>query len=210
MPVVLTRDQCATSMRIVSMKDRIRRDVTREKAAEAQRLFRMAYARQLEGDIERAFILYEKSIRLNATAEAHAYLGWAKSTRGQLDDAIAHCHEAIRLDPEFPNAWNDIGAYLIELGQADDALFFLKRATRMKSHPSRCFPHYNLHRAYLALGDRGRAIAEVQSALEADPEFSPAQDALMDLLMPGHEDRPASLPDPALAGTPVLAFPPRS
>ena len=196
-------------MRIVLMKDRIRRDVTREKAAEAQRLFRMAYARQLEGDIERALILYEKSIRLNPTAEAHAYIGWAKSTRGRLEDAIAHCHQAIELDPDFPNAWNDIGAYLIELEQPEDALFFLKRATRMKSHPSRCFPHYNLHRAYLALGDRARAIAEVQAALEADPDFSPAHDALMDLLFPGREER-SSLPDAALAGTPVLAFPPRS
>src|SRR5436189_3590313 len=111
------------------MKERIRRDVTREKAAEAQRLFRMAYARQLEGDIERALVLYDKSIRLHATAEAHAYLGWAKSTRGMLEDAIEHCIEAIRLDPDFPNAWNDLGAYLIEQGRPEDALFFLKRAT---------------------------------------------------------------------------------
>lgn len=188
------------------MKDRIRRDVTREKAAEAQRLFRMAYARQLEGDIDRALILYDKSIRLHATAEAHAYLGWAKSTRGLLDEAIAHCIEAIRLDPDFPNAWNDIGAYLIELARPEDALFFLKRATRMRSHPSRCFPHYNLHRAYLALGDRPRAIAQVQCALEADPDFSPAQDALGALLFPGREER-HSMPERALAGTPVIAFP---
>jgi tetratricopeptide (TPR) repeat protein len=188
------------------MKDRIRRDVAREKAAEAQRLFRMAYGRQLEGDIERALILYDKSLRLHATAEAHAYLGWAKSTRGLLDEAIAHCIEAIRLDPDFPNAWNDIGAYLIELARPEDALFFLKRATRMRSHPSRCFPHYNLHRAYLALGDRPRAIAQVQHALAADPDFSPAQDALGALLFPGREER-LSMPERALAGTPVIAFP---
>ena len=196
-------------MRIVSMKERIRRDVVREKAAEAQRLFRMAYARQLEGDVERALILYEKSIRLNATAEAHAYIGWAKSTRGRLEDAIAHCHQAIQLDPEFPNAWNDIGAYLIDLGDPDEALFFLKRATRMKANPAPSFPHYNLHRAYLALGDRDRAVRHVQASLEADPEFSPAQDALAELLFPGREEHP-SLPDAALAGTPVLAFPKRS
>ena len=192
------------------MKERMRRDVTREKSAEAGRLFRMAYARQLEGDIDRALILYEKSIRLNASAEAHAYLGWAKSTKGQLEEAIAHCVEAMALDPDFPNAWNDIGAYLIELGRPDEALFFLKRATRMKRHPSRCFPHYNLHRAYLALGDRARAITEVQAALDADPEFSPALDALSDLLFPGRSDsRRSDVEAAALAGTPVLAFPPR-
>lgn len=192
------------------MNQRTRRDVTREKIAEASRLFRMAYARQLDGDIDRALVLYEKSIRLHPTSEAHAYLGWAKSTRARLDEAIAHCVEAIRLDPEFPNAWNDIGAYLIELGRPDEALFFLKRATRMKKS-SRCFPHYNLHRAYLAMGDRDRAVSHVQASLDADPEFSPAQDALADLLFPGQlEDRRPSLADAALAGTPVIAFPPKT
>src|SRR5205807_1399957 len=98
----LTRDPAATSMRLSwsassrrlkrglariftnggdGMKERMRRDLTREKVAEASRLFRMAYARQLEGDIDRALLLYEKSIRLHASAEAHAYLGWARSTR---------------------------------------------------------------------------------------------------------------------------------
>lgn len=192
------------------MNQRPRRDVTREKIAEASRLFRMAYARQLDGDIDRALVLYEKSIRLNPTAEAHAYLGWAKSTRTRLDEAIEHCKEAIRLDPSFPNAWNDIGAYLIELGRPDEALFFLKRATRLEKS-SRCFPHYNLHRAYLAMGDRERAVRHVQAALDADPEFSPAQDALSELLFPGSsEDRRPTHAEAALAGTPVIAFPPKS
>lgn len=193
------------------MNQRQRRDVTREKIAEASRLFRMAYARQLDGDIDRALVLYEKSIRLHATAEAHAYLGWAKSTRGKLEEAIEHCVEAIRLDPDFPNAWNDIGAYLIELGRPDEALFFLKRATRMKKESSRCFPHYNLHRAYLAMGDREHAVRHVQEALDADPEFSPAQDALAELLHPGRrQDDRRTLADAALIGTPVLAFRPKN
>ena len=56
--------------------ERQRRDLRREKAAEANRLFRMAYARQLEGDLEQARVLYAKSIRLHATAEVHVHLGW--------------------------------------------------------------------------------------------------------------------------------------
>lgn len=193
------------------MQERQRRDVARERVTEASRLFRMAYARQLDGDIDRAVVLYEKSIRLHATAEALTYLGWAKSTRGDLVAAIEHCREAIRVNPDFPNPWNDIGAYSIELGCPEDSLFFLKRATRMPFHPTRCFPHYNLHRAYLALGDRARAIGHLQDALEADPEFGPALDALGSLLNPGREPAPpidAELVDPALAGTPVLLLPP--
>jgi tetratricopeptide (TPR) repeat protein len=187
-----------------------RRDVQREKAAEAGRLFRMAYALQMDGDLDRALILYEKSVRLHATAEAHTYLGWAKSTRGLLDEAIAHCTTAIGLSPEFLNAWNDIGAYLIEQGEPGEALFFLKRATRLKRQPTQCFPHYNLHRAYLALGDKGRAIDELAASLDADPEFQPASEALahlfqIDAKSPAHDGLSSALP----TGSPVLSFPPR-
>ena len=185
-----------------------RRDLERDKVAEASRLFRMAQALQLEGDVDRALILYEKSLRLHATAEAHAYLGWAKSSRGLLDDAVAHCKKAIALDAEFPNAWNDIGAYLIDLGEPDEALFFLKRATRMKANPAPCFPHYNLYRAYAALGDRARAITHLNAALAADPDFAPAVEALAEMFRPGAA-RAAGEDLRVDAGTAVLSFRPR-
>lgn len=187
-----------------------RRDVRREKAAEANRLFRMAYSRQLEGDLERAKGLYEKSIRLHASAEAHVHLGWALATQGDLEGAIDHCRAAIRLNPDFANPWNDIGAYLIELERPQDALFFLKRATRMRQYASRCFPHYNLHRAYLAMGDRPRAIHHLHEALEADADFTPAIAALSELMFPGRpvEYLEEDWTDCLRAGTPVLALPP--
>lgn len=186
-----------------------RRDLRREKVAEASRLLRMAYALQVEGELDRALALYEKSLRLHATAEAHAYLGWALSTRGEYEEAVAQCVAAIALDPEYANAWNDIGAYRIQQGRPDDALFFLKRATRIERQPSRAFPHYNLHRAYLDLGDRPRAIEHLQASLDADPDFTPALDALSSLLFPDaaetelDEEVLASF----LAGSPVLVPP---
>ena len=36
--------------------------------------------------------------------------------------AIADCHRAIDLDPEYGNPYNDIGAYYLELGQLDDTI----------------------------------------------------------------------------------------
>lgn len=194
------------------IQDRPWRDVNRERCAEAQRLFRMAYARQLDGNIEQALVLYEKSVRLHATAEACTYLGWVKSTKGALEEAIQHCFDAMALNPSFANAWNDVGAYLIELDRAGDALFYLKRATRMSRQPTRCFPHYNLHRAYLALGDRPRAIDHLYRALDADPDFTAASDALNSLMFPHRTSAPVEprLVDAALVGTPVLLVPPQS
>ena len=189
--------------------ERTRRDLRREKAAEAGRLFRMAYARQLDGELEQAWQLYEKSLRLHPTAEVHVHLGWVLATQGRLDEAIEHCRQAIERDPDFANPWNDTGAYLIELDRPDEALFYLKRAVRMRSYAARCYPHYNLHRAYLALGDRERAVNHLHEALDADPDFGPALAALSGILFP---DRPVDelddeIDDCVRAGTPVLALP---
>jgi tetratricopeptide (TPR) repeat protein len=171
----------------------------------------MAYARQLDGDLEQALLLYEKSLRLHATAEAHVHLGWALATQGRIEEAVSHCEQAIRLDPDFANPWNDIGAYHIEMDRPAEALFFLKRAVRMRCYSARCFPHYNLHRAYLALGDRERAVHHLHEALEADPDFAPALAALSELLFPGRGGEVADdeIDDCLRAGTPVLALPPR-
>lgn len=188
------------------MQLRHRRDLRREKIAEASRLFRMAYALQVEGDLDRALTLYEKSIRLHPTAEALSYLAWAVACTERYDEAVEHCFEAMRLDPSFPNPWNDVGVYRIRQGRPAEALFFLKRAARLEGHAS--FAHYNLHRAYLDLGDRGRAMTHLHAALDEDADFLPAQDALTALLFP---DSPsAEEPEDwssALTGSPVLAPP---
>src|SRR5688572_3201100 len=93
------------------------------KAAElAVQLLRKAYECQMSGQLEEAIELYQKSIDVYPTAEAHTFLGWTYSFQGRLDDAIAECKKAIEVDPDFGNPYNDIGVYLIELEQYDDAI----------------------------------------------------------------------------------------
>ena len=81
--------------------------------ARAIELWQQAYAHQLQGDLERAITLYQESIRVHPTAEAHTFLGWTYSFQGRIDEAIAECHRAIEVDPDFGNPYNDIGVYLM-------------------------------------------------------------------------------------------------
>jgi tetratricopeptide (TPR) repeat protein len=76
-------------------------------------LWQEGYRAHMDGDLERAVELYTKSIELSPTAEAYTFRGWAYSHMGRTDDAIAECHKAIEVDPDFGNPYNDIGAYLI-------------------------------------------------------------------------------------------------
>src|SRR5262245_19759922 len=114
----------------------------------ASALFHSAYEAQMRGDLETAVDLYKRSIALHPTAEAHTFLGWTYSFQGALDDAIEECKKAIAVDPEFGNPYNDIGAYLIEMGRLDEAVPWLERATLATRYEAPHFPYFNLARVY--------------------------------------------------------------
>ncbi len=142
----------------------------------------MAYERQMKGEWERAAALYEQSIAIFPTAEAHTFLGWTFSFMGRLDDAIAECKRAIAVDPTFGNPYNDIGAYLIEKDCWDEAIPWFERALRAPRYESYCFPHFNLGRVYEKKGSFGRALSEYRQALVENPKHQGAQAATRRLI----------------------------
>jgi Tfp pilus assembly protein PilF len=141
-------------------------------------LFREAYGRQMEGDLEGAIDCYRRSIALHPTAEAHTFLGWTYSFQGRLDDAIAECKQAIAVDADFGNPYNDIGSYLIKLGRPEEAIPWLETAIKAPRYEPRHFPHCNLGQVYWSQGLLARAAAEFERALELAPDYEFAQSAL--------------------------------
>jgi len=144
----------------------------------ATRHFQQAYELQMKGQLDEAIQFYKLSIDTYPTAEAYTFLGWTYSFLGRLDDAIEHCYKAIQVDPEFGNPYNDIGAYLIEKGQWDDAVPWLKRAITARRYASYEFPHLNLGRVYEQKGDWQQAIASYRQALTVNPNYVLAARAL--------------------------------
>src|SRR5207245_9371665 len=119
-----------------------------ERFQKAVELLQEAYRLQMEGELDAAIERYQQSIALHPTAEAHNVLGWTYSFQGRLEDAIAECQRAIGVDPEFGNPYNDIGAYLIEMGRHREAIPWLEKATRARRYEAPHYPHLNLGRAY--------------------------------------------------------------
>jgi len=144
----------------------------------ANELFRRAYECQMNGQLDEAIDLYKESIDLYPTAEAHTFLGWTYSFQGKLDEAIQECKIAIEIDPEFGNPYNDIGAYLIEKEEYEDAIPWLKKAIEAKRYESYHFPHFNLGRVYVAQGMMRWAQEQFEKALDLAPEYGLAMDAL--------------------------------
>lgn len=139
---------------------------------------RRAFHAQMSGDLATAVDLYQRSIALCPTAEAHTFLGWTYSFQGRLEAAIDECEKAIAVDPTFGNPYNDIGAYLIELGRLDEAIPWLERATRAPRYESPQFPRLNLGRVYLAKEMYSRALEEFQAVVALQPDHLPAQRAV--------------------------------
>jgi tetratricopeptide (TPR) repeat protein len=138
----------------------------------AMELVKEAMDHQLAGELDRAIQLYKESIALYPTADAHTYLGWTYSFQGKINDAIAQCEIAIRIDPEFGNPYNDIGVYLMQQQKPDEAIPWLEKAKQAKRYEPRHFPYLNLGRVYLAKGMIQKALEEFRGALERNPSDS--------------------------------------
>jgi tetratricopeptide (TPR) repeat protein len=136
---------------------------------QAMILFDRAYRHHLNGELGDAIELYRRSIAIQPTPEAHTYLGWAYSIFDRYDEAIAECHKAIELDPAFGNPYNDIGSYLMELEQWEEAVVWLEKATRATRSEVPHYPYVNLGRVYEHLGDPRMALACYRHALELEP-----------------------------------------
>ncbi len=149
-----------------------------ERRQKAVELLQEAYRRQMGGELERAIELYRESIALHPTAEAHTFLGWTYSFQGRYEDAIAACKEAIAVDPEFGNPYNDIGSYLLKLGCLDEAIPWLERAIEAPRYEPRHYPHCNLGQVYWAKGMLAKARSEFERALEIEPDYPHARAAL--------------------------------
>ncbi len=147
----------------------------------ALRLWEMGSEHQMRHELDRAVELYRESIALHPTAEAHTFLGWAMSWQGDIPGAIAECKKAIEIDPEFGNPYNDIGAYLIEQGELDEAIPWLEKAKHAQRYEPKQFPYLNLSRIYTTRGKLTLAMAELEEALRLSPGDPVAARALAKL-----------------------------
>ncbi|MGE0821511.1 MAG: tetratricopeptide repeat protein [Candidatus Binatia bacterium] len=144
-------------------------ETTKERVDRAVELWQRGYQAQLQGDLGVAMRRYQESLALHPTAEAYTFLGWAYSLLGRYEQAIEECKNAISLDPDFGNPYNDIGSYLSQLGNFDEAIPWLERAVTTTRYDARHFPHINLGRIYWAKGDLLSAAREFGKALELQP-----------------------------------------
>ncbi|MBZ0202898.1 MAG: tetratricopeptide repeat protein [Ignavibacteria bacterium] len=149
--------------------------VTDSSISKAQEYLEKAYKFQMDGNYEEAVRNYKLSIEFFPTAEAHTFLGWAYSFLGDLDRAIDECKLAIQIDTDYGNPYNDIGSYLIQLGNYDEAITWLEMALKAKRYESYHYAHLNMGRAYELKGLWFEALEEYKTAMKLEPKYELAK-----------------------------------
>jgi len=100
---------------------------------------------------------------------------------GHSEEAIEECHKAIAVDPEFGNPYNDIGAYLLQLGKLEAAMPWFEKAKHATRYENPEFAYCNLGKVYELKGLWPLAMAAYEQALKIRADYAPAVAAFMRL-----------------------------
>lgn len=110
----------------------------------------------------------------NSRAEQN--LGQAIHEKGNMEEAIVHFQNALRIDPSHALVHSALGVALLEMGQPQQSLTYLERA--LEIDPNDADAHYNCGNTLLQLGRAREAVAQYSRALELNRDDVEAQNNL--------------------------------
>jgi Flp pilus assembly protein TadD len=99
-------------------------------------------------------------------------LGGSHFELGQYQQAIGYYREALRIYPDYAEAWNNLGVSCDKLGQYQQAIGYFTEASRYK--PGFADAWYNMGVSYGKLGRYQQAIGYYREALRIRPDYAEA------------------------------------
>jgi Flp pilus assembly protein TadD len=100
--------------------------------------------------------------------KAQFILAQGLASKGFIQAAMPHYHEALRLNPQEDGIHNDLGLALVLAGKTSDATNHYAEAIRLNRRSREA--HFNYGLALASLGDLDSAIAHYAACLEISPE----------------------------------------
>lgn len=122
--------------------------------------------------LRKSFGLEESPILLNNYGLTLLALGKAELASDSFEEAIA-------INPNYPNAWSNLGWAYSELGRYDESLEAYNRAISLEPDSANIW--YNRGVTLYQLGLDAEAIASFEKALTIDDDYQPALEAIRQL-----------------------------
>ena len=95
---------------------------------------------------------------------------------GRLDEAAAHCAEALRIQPDYAAAVNNMGTILAQQGKRREALGYYAKALELEAGFAE--PYNNIGLEIFKEGRLDEAIARFTAALQLQPDYAEAHQNL--------------------------------
>jgi superkiller protein 3 len=90
--------------------------------------------------------------------------------KDQVDDALRWYERFVRLNPEFPDGWNNFGEAWVAKGEFENALACFERAAQLADTGFQSKPLNNIGYCLLELDEPQDALAAYDKAIEIAPE----------------------------------------
>jgi Tfp pilus assembly protein PilF len=128
----------------------------------------------LNTDQQSAYVSFQKALKENPRhRDAHYYVAFIYAYQEKFDQAEVEIREAIRIDPDFPDAYNFLGQLMIKQNRRQEAITAFRKAT---SYPLYATPDVSYYQMGLALeleGDMQNAKQAFEDALRVTPPNVP-------------------------------------
>jgi tetratricopeptide (TPR) repeat protein len=104
------------------------------------------------------------------SALGHYAKGWLANEQDELEQAASEYREALRLDPEFAEAYNGLGVTYLNQDDEEAAIESFRKALELS--PNLIHARINLALAYFEQGQIDEAIRENERALVMNPDIA--------------------------------------
>ena len=108
----------------------------------------------------------------------HYDLAYAYDMKGMLDKTEYHLKEAIRLKPDYSDAYNYLGFVYFGRGKVDEAIKYYHKALENELYMNPQDAHMNLGLAYLSRKEYRKAMLHLEEAIRMVPDFAAAYNNL--------------------------------
>ncbi len=121
--------------------------------------------------------LFERAINVTSgNYIMHNNLGVVFNSRNEIDKAVEHCAEAVRIKPDYAHGHNSLGAALFRKGKLDEAIEHFTEAIRIK--PGLANAHSDLGGVLAMQGKLDEAITHFTEAVRIKPDYAPGHNNL--------------------------------
>ncbi|MBI4682007.1 MAG: tetratricopeptide repeat protein [Nitrospirae bacterium] len=163
-----------------------------EDIKKAETLNKIGYSYLDNGQVNEAFIEFQKALALNPhNKEALYNLGYISSIFKKFPEAISYYKRALSIDPAYSEAINNLGVLYSETGNWDEAIKYFKAALDNAVYLTPAWAYSNLSYAYYKKGDYLNAENAVKDALLRNPVSPKAVYILGLIYLETHNDEAA-------------------